>query len=518
METIKKFMKDNQIYLVEFFGLLVITLALSMVFYSKDNYSIHVIGNTTFGTVSWLVVIITSMYTFFMLKNKNLEAHKIYLILIIPIGLLYCLANPLGKVSDEEIHARKAMAIAQGNFWSPVDDEGVAKDMFNAKLNELVTSTVTSYEEAFNRAFMAETDAEVELGYNIMALYSPICHAPQAFGMFITRLFKAPVTIQCYAGRLCNFALAVFLIYEAIKIIPKKKSILLFISLLPMTVTQIASLSSDALLFGTSIFFVSYILYLKESIDRELTKKELIIIAVTSIVLALSKIVYLPICFFVFLIPKERFPSKKAKIIILTTIIIVSVILNVIWLGYCSRYIEKCRDGASSSEQIAYCLSHPISLIMIIIRTVHMYFNSWIEGMFGGGLANYTAQVNPVFIYMALLLFTILVFSGNKDDGEVVDVKTKVVSGIICFVTSMLIFVSIYIQWNNLGNQYIGGIQGRYFIPLLILYAYLFDNRLITFNTRIDNRYVGLFLNFYNLSALCAIMFTLFESIVEYYV
>lgn len=86
----------------------------------------------------------------------------------------------MGRVPDEEYHARKAMAISQGNFFSHVNENGEATEFLNSKLNELVTSSSKTYDEAITRLMAPETEEKVELGYTTMALYAPICHLPQA--------------------------------------------------------------------------------------------------------------------------------------------------------------------------------------------------------------------------------------------------------------------------------------------------------------------------------------------------
>ena len=41
------------------------------------------------------------------------------------------------------------------------------------------------------------------------------------------------------------------------------------------------------------------------------------------------------------------------------------------------------------------------------------------------------------------------------------DKKSKIFSGVVCFLVTALIFGSLYVQWNPVGAQFIYGIQGR---------------------------------------------------------
>ena len=103
------------------------------------------------------------MYFVFGFFDENeYKIEKLYLCIVIPLGILYCIANPLGMVPDEDQHARKSMAISNGIFFSHKDENGNPKDKFNAKLNETVTRTIESYEDAFRRVSLPETDEEID--------------------------------------------------------------------------------------------------------------------------------------------------------------------------------------------------------------------------------------------------------------------------------------------------------------------------------------------------------------------
>ena len=144
--------------------------------------------------------------------------------------------------------------------------------------------------------------------YSTMALYAPICHLPQAIGMFLARIFGEGVSVQCYAARLANFAVAVFLIYNAIKLVPFKKNVVFFLAMLPITLNEIASMAADALAISMCLFYICYILYLKYDVNKnQINKKDIIILTLSSIIVALCKIVYLPLVLLLLILPQASF-------------------------------------------------------------------------------------------------------------------------------------------------------------------------------------------------------------------
>ncbi len=315
---IKESIKINwQYYLLSTCMMIITLLIASVNFNSKGTYELNTPFNSLYGIISYTLILVVGISGTIIFRNankSNVKLEKLYLWVAIPIGIIMCILSPLGRIPDEDHHARKAMAISQGNIFSYVDEDGIASDMINSKINELVTRSTDSYEEAIKRLTLAETDEKVRLSYNTMALYAPICHAPQAIGMLITRLFGCGISIQCYAARLVNFAVAIVLMYNAIKYMPYKKYVLMFIALLPVTFNVLPTMSADALTISMSMFYVSYILYLRYDKNViEISKLSKIILFICTIIISLCKIVYLPLCFLLLLLPKEKMKSKRKK-------------------------------------------------------------------------------------------------------------------------------------------------------------------------------------------------------------
>ena len=247
-----------------------------------------------------------------------------------------------------------------------------------------------------------------------MALYSPICHAPQAIGICLMKLLTNNVVLQFYAGRIVNMIFSIILVYFAIKLIPFKKIIVVFLGLLPITLNEFASLSADAITISMCILYISYVLYLKYGNIKEYSKKELILLFVLTTLIALIKIVYVPLALLLFLLPKEKFKSSKNRNYIIVTTIIIAILLNLIWLIYCSRFLIEFNPGVNSAEQIKYVLKHPITYMLIIFRTNVVYFHNFVVSLNGEGLGHYNAQASVLYVFPSIILFAFLFFVKDK--------------------------------------------------------------------------------------------------------
>lgn len=522
-EKIKELVKKDGVYFLSAFALLVITLLITTTTYHGDDFTLQIPGNTLFGTISWVGIIILGIAGIFIFRNvdrKQIKLEKIYLIMVIPLGILYMIANPLGKVPDEDYHARKAMAISKGNFFSKANEDGDAVDNLNSKVFELVTRTTSSYEEAINRLKAAETDEEIEMKYTTMALYAPICHLPQGIGMFLARIFGGGVSVQCYMARLTNFAVAVFLIYNAIRLAPFKKNVVFFLAMLPITLNEIASMAADALAISMSMFFICYIFHLKfDESKKEITTKDIVLIAISSIVVALCKIVYIPLVLLLFILPKEKFGTLKKKNITTISIIAGAVILNLIWLIYCSRFLVTFNPGVDSSLQVKYVLTHPITYILTMFRTLNTYGQMFIVHLFGEGLGSFNVQASVLFVFPCIVIGAILFFANDEKDKIKIDLPTKLICLFIFVVIVALIYTSLYVQWTRAMKPVIMGIQARYFLPVLLLTAIIFNNNKLVFTEKISFRYILLFLLFFNLNALSCICYTYINGwVIDYYI
>lgn len=522
-EKIKELVKTDGAYFLTAFALFVVTLLITTTTYHGNDFTLQIPTATLFGTISWIGIIALGIPGIFIFRNvdrKQIKLEKIYLIMVIPLGILYMIANPLGKVPDEDFHARKAMAISKGNFFSHANEDGDAVDNLNTKVFELVTRSTSSYEEAINRLKAEETDEEIEMKYTTMALYAPICHLPQGIGMFLARILGGGVSVQCYAARFANFVVAVFLIYNAIKLAPFKKNVVFFLAMLPITLNEIASMAADSLAISMSIFFICYILHLKYNENKkEITNKDIVLLAISSTVVALCKIVYIPLVLLLFILPKEKFGNLKKKNIATISIIAGAVILNLIWLIYCSRFLVTFNPGVDSGLQVKYVLRHPITYILTMFRTLNTYGQMFIVHLFGEGIGSFNAQASVLFVFPCIVIAAMLFFVNDEKDKVKIDVFTKLICLLIFIIIVALIYTSLYVQWTQAKKPIIMGVQARYFLPILLLTAIIFNNNKLIFTEKISYRYILLFLLFFNLNALSCIAYTYINGwVIDYYI
>jgi len=512
MIRIRDYMKDKWAYYLVGCTLLVVSLLLIIVTNNGDDYTLQLPTTSIFGRVTFATTIIIGLIElgligFFLSKEVPLE--KIFLIIAIPLGIAYMVAIPLGKIPDEEIHIRKAVAIAQGNLFSTVSADGSANEEMEKNISGAISqANNNSYENAFKWANIKDSGEKASMWYSTMALYAPVCHLPQALGVLIARIFGANMFFQAYNARVMNFMVAVSLIYFAIKNMPIKKEFLMFIALSPIAMNELVSISSDALTIGISLFWISYIFKIKydESI-KTLSIKNNIILIILAIIVSMCKIVYIPLCLLLLIVPREKFGSLKKKCIWLSIIIGVATILNLLWLAYASRFLIPFNPGVNSKEQVIFILTHPVSYFLILFRTMAIYTPSYIQGLCGTLLSELNVNCSGLFIYTVIpfMFFTSVVNYDNNDTK--IDTFTKFVSITIAVLIILLIYTAEYVQWTPYKQSEIWGVQSRYFIPILMLFAVTMYNNKYKVDGKKSYKYMFIFMLFYNLNAITNIIY-----------
>ena len=317
--------------------------------------------------------------------------------------------------------------------------------------------------------------------------------------------------MSAYLGRLFNLITYIILIYFSLKLIPFFKKSVLLISLLPISLQEGMSLSSDSLTISMSLLLISYILYLKYSYKGRITIKQFLVLLISSIVCSMSKIVYIPFILLLFLLPSDLFKSKKDKYIKVLLIVIISIMLNGVWTIYATRYLAETNPGVNSSKQLEYILNSPLSFIKVCVSTFMNYCLEMIFQTFGMrmGLLNiHISRFYPELSFFVLLLLSIV----NCCSTNKIKVIDKIVSIFTTIVIVGLILTSLYIQWTPYKENIVVGLQGRYFIPLLIFVPIIFmktNKSKIVFELKENNkfdRYLYSFIVFQIINTACHIV------------
>ena len=497
-----KKIKDNYAYII--FSSIFVILNIFFLRYSFINKYGNGSGNRKLFLILFLaIILIELLYIFIIHKKQNKwQIEKIFLLIAVPLGILYMLFIPINGAPDEFAHLYRAYEISQGGFVSKKIDSGVGSE-FTVSVGEVGSNLSEvlnlKYSDLIKAAKVKNKTEKKFYSFHTSALYSAFCYIPQATGIFVARILHLPIILQLYFARIFNFISWITIMYFCIKLIPSNKILIFLISLLPMCFQQAISSSPDAMTIACAISIFTFVSYFLKNKKKKFTKKEVCIMWTLTILMSMLKIVYIPICFLLILIPKEKFGDNKKKYIHLACLFLVAILMNIIWLKISFNFIVETNPGVNSTKQVKYILNNPLLYVSIFFNSFVYEFDTLLYCMLGSNLGWLNIEVNRVYLFgLMLLLFFVSLYDG---DTKLYDSKFKLVSCLIVISVITLIFTSLYVQWNPVANSKITGVQGRYFLPILLfILSMLRINSKYNFKNKM--KYIYLFMIFINIYVL----------------
>lgn len=465
----------------------ILIIAIAIILLMSVLYQIKLQGEANnLGLIIAIVgmTIIFVVLSSFIAEQKKFNEKIAFKILIPIVAICFIVAMPIFKSHDEDAHWLRIYDISLGNFLTSTEYGKIfqkgATNYPAAKLPRAVYEIVDkSYEgTSLKDIFNIKIDKQDTVIYAMptTAIYAPIQYLPQATGVVIARIFTDRPIIMAYTARIMNIIMSFTVLYFAIKFMPFCKKILLVIISIPIALEGFTSLSPDAMTISVSFLFVAYLFNLTfEKKDEKLTGKQYVFLTTLACILALCKIVYLPIVGLVLLLPKTKFSSRKSQILHIAIIMVIAILMNLIWLSISTSYLAEYKEGRPVN-QLQVLLSNPIEYLEMMIYSIDLNGAKYFLSMLGGevGLNEYV-NLNTIIPFIFFILTLIATFSNREDRPKFSNYQILIISLIVIAVIG-LIFTSLYIQWTKTESESIMGIQGRYFIPILPLVLVLLGN------------------------------------------
>ncbi len=404
--------------------------------------------------------------------KKGMRIENIFL-MIAPLACVFFLVTmPTFKNHDEYYHWLKAYEVSQGTLMTPQED-GVQGSMMPEGVSKVFPTNWTAIDYQTMKQLLSvklNEDNKGILNPETAAVYSFVQYIPQATGIALARLVTDNVYLITYGGRIVNMIFALLVLYFAIKLMPFGKKLLLIPAMIPIAIEGFTSLSPDAMTISVAFFYIAYILHLAFGKKEQLGIKEKGILLISSIVIALCKIVYIPLVGLILIIPKEKFKNagNKNKILNFCVIAGIAVMINLIWLAISSRYLSTFREG-DSKIQVLLALQNPILYIQNVLYTFNLNGSNYLLSLFGADLGwGELIKLYSIVPYAFLGIYLFTAITDNELKDKLKKYQIVWISLVILAIVG-LIFTSLYVQWTTVGQTSIAGIQGRYFLPILPL-------------------------------------------------
>lgn len=408
-------------------------------------------------------------------NEKCCEYSRLLLILLACAMLALFSWIPHDQSPDEGNHIFRASSLAHGNLFLTVRDANVGDDI-NQGLIQYYSKFGTLAFHPERKATQIKDVREIRFTDNYefrrfanTALYFPLSYAPQALAIFIGEKTHMKVWKVINMARALNILVITGMLIAAAKIwrLPLTACLIL---LMPMSLFQMGSASTDGTHFAMTVLIASLFFSLEEKFSK--TKFAwlcILIFVIATHRINLSVLVLLPLWL--------GWRNRSKKQLISALLLTVSIMT---WVLLAMKRMPQPQQAIGMTHVALYYLAHPLDTLKIFFRTFtdsglfKFYRNS-----FAGQLGWLDYLVNMKLIYLTHTLLWIGLILGlwkNKIFKSFNNSSVFII--IVSILIFMLTFVLLLVQWTKFPcDNVIQGVQGRYFISLFILLCFAAERK-----------------------------------------
>ena len=427
-----------------------------------------------------------------LFSKKELSPSTKFAIIATFIGVGYIFISPLLRGIDETAHFSRVYSFFMDSKTTDSGDYVIPEEI-------LKTNKIPEHNGNFSylKTKIIDDNLVEANKYRGARLYTPISYLPYLIPVWVLGfLVKSNLFLIVTSARFFGFLTYLLLSIYAIKTIPKRKDFLALFCLMPILLSSGATVTADLLTNSSIIVFIAiwYKLYYEK---KQISVKDIVLIIITGILAGYAKMVDALEFLLVLFLPKECFGGtnkKKAKILcIICGIVLVATLINVF------NITGSMNDSYENMKlQKEFVLSHPIQYLKIFVKNI---LDDWTYVF--SFTTNYTILQNiylPTELlqmgYFIALLMGIYMEEASLDLGKVKPILIFLIGALIIFI----ITTSLYLQWTadtiGIGTPTIGGLQPRYWIPVMLMFLVCLPSKKDTLN--IDKNipyYISLLIN-----------------------
>lgn len=401
-------------------------------------------------------------------RRRKWRPERVFLILFIPLSLAMMAVTPVERALDEKDHLRKIWQISAGDLMPTRKNGGVFSEpanLFEGMEEPRGVTLLTLYEQLGTRLDMENTVA-VEAAANT-GFYPVHNYFPQALGMALARLVTDNRLVLFYSARLGAWLVSLLMLYYAIRKAPVGKNAIMLASMTPMALQELASASADGMTIAFVAAFLAFVLDLCRRRER-MRGGEYAAMFGLAFCASTFKLMYFPLTLLLAAVPAVCFGGRREKW--RTVVGVFSGIAALIagWALLCKlNYATgEAAQAGNILPQIQLILSRPVRYAMTCMRTLMTQADEHLMQIVGGWLSWYDIPIPPgIYIgYMAAFGAAMARGRGLRTDEGGLRAPLLALSG-VCVA---IIFTALYAWYTPYGAPEILGIQGRYFLPLVL--------------------------------------------------
>ncbi len=408
---------------------------------------------------------------------------RTFLVLAIVLGGYLAGVVPHFAGVDEPAHFYRSYQISTGQFvperypglefsgaWIPIDVIR-ARQRDSRDFLEHQVSRIKGYKLTYDPEKVTRCNADrTECFVTFSTFGAPLPYLPQAAAIFVTRSLGAGTDTMLVAARLALLLAYVAVVTVAIRRTPRSKWAFCAVGLLPLAVFQSsASVSHDALTIAVSLVVVSSALRTMDAPPGATRTSLFVEAALLTTLLASCKPGYAVLagCY---LLPLFG-PRRRRELWPLALAPVLGALVSVVWNSAISDLWKT--DAAlfgvhvDPARQRHLLVTEPWTFVGAALRTVVDDSWQWAKQLVTTGPS--VAVWPTVAVVAVLVVLSAASVQRSRQEPDGLAWSQRLVLAIVFVAGSLLVLGAQYVYWSAPGDDVVGGMRARFFVPLLVL-------------------------------------------------
>ena len=493
------------------FGLTFLVLMRTLITLAQYVFRLDQIQNYEMLGIALTVCVFYGIAVFFYIYLKSeISFERFFLVQAILFGTIFNLVFPVHEIADEPQHMRTAYKLS--NKFLGISDSGTdihmraddyaydlsypayTYDDFNQYL-ESISSPVKN-EELVVAVDDMPWSASLEYTRRPIAFNTQLYqYIAPALGITVGRLLHLNTVSMYLMGRFFSLFFYILIMYISLKIIPVGKSLLYTIALFPMSIQLAASFSRDVFRICIAVLVVAMTLRLFYGEKMEKKKQipfVIALIAAAGLLFPLRTYVYAVISILPLLIWFYRKKWLSDRMIRIGAVILAVLVVGFIFAKYVifpGNIVEEPQAWSTWMDEPRYTkeyfINHPLDMIAILRNTFWVNTIWFIDTMIGSSLGWLDIPVSNVLIRILFCILFVSVFARSYETKEL-SRKLRFALFVLGVLSCLLMIVGITVTWTSVSFSYAEGMQGRYFLPVILPLLLSFRGKGITVSEKCD--------------------------------
>lgn len=434
---------------------------------------------------------------------KRARLENILFVTLLFCGLVYNVLLTPQMVPDEAKHMDMAYRYSNELLgYGSLGDTVCLMRTEDAAMEFTSSPSFGNYRNIYYGMFSRIQDrtmTETAVSSNIEGSF--LLYGPAVLGMTLARLLSFGTVPMLLFARYMNLFVFALLTRAGMKRLPFGKVTMFVLAVLPVNIQQCTSFSHDAMVHGLLFFYCCICL---QAIFEEgrMTGQRVVLLELTAWFLVYCKNgSYLPLCLLPLLIPAARYAGRRRQIMVIGSL------LAVPFLAFGMKHMQMVTGIVQTTEAtsvvsvgngadyltgytLGYFLEEPLKLIYMIVNTILDKGGFYLESLVGQKLGWVEIEISMLVVFLFWFLLFLSVCDGR---GEYVRIRKnqRFFMLFLCAGCTGLILLGMLLQWTPAGHVSIEGVQGRYFLPFMLIFLTACKDQGIYLKRQIDRGIVA---------------------------